>query len=176
MDSRWQQLQNLKDLFDRGFMSQEEYELRKKQLVDDLTGTTVSSEKSSSAQGAVKSAANSSDIAIPIPHGPPNWDDIAPERAIKFEFDWKNKTWRESICTVKLDSIPFSRGALRLVYYLFVGIVSCALSNFDSTGCGKERRHGREKVIGSRQFKESIFPRCRNASMCKILRYTFQQV
>lgn len=42
--SKWEQLQNLKDIFESGFITPEEYSFRKQQLIDKLTGTTGSSE------------------------------------------------------------------------------------------------------------------------------------
>jgi elongation factor 2 kinase len=118
MDSRWQQLQTLKELFDRGFMSQEEFELRKKQLIDELTGTTASSSSATDPKPAERFALPN---PIVVPHAPPDWRQIKPEKAIKFVFDWEKKSWSETILEVKFDSTPFSKGALRMVYYLLVG-------------------------------------------------------
>lgn len=40
-NTKWQRLLNLKDLYDEGFITLEEYKQRKLQLVDELTGMYI---------------------------------------------------------------------------------------------------------------------------------------
>lgn len=102
-------------------MTKEEYGLRKQQLIDELTGTSISSDNLSASRSRINSDGS---IVLPIPtvmpHPPPNFDVINAERAIKYVFNWETKKWTESYCKVKMDDIPFAKGGLRLVYYLQV--------------------------------------------------------
>eukprot|EP00475_Leptophrys_vorax_P003212 TRINITY_DN11872_c0_g1_i5.p1 TRINITY_DN11872_c0_g1~~TRINITY_DN11872_c0_g1_i5.p1 ORF type:complete len:354 (+),score=62.36 TRINITY_DN11872_c0_g1_i5:221-1282(+) len=120
-DSRWQQLQNLKDLYENGFMTKEEYALRKQQLIDELTGTSISSDnRSTRSRSRINSDGGS--FVIPTPtvmaHPPPDFSVVQEEQAIKFTFHWETKSWIDTYCKVKIDDIPFAKGGLRLVYYL----------------------------------------------------------
>lgn len=52
------------------------------------------------------------------PHAPPDFNSIQPETATKYTYDLKNARWYTSQIVVKIDTIPFAHGALRLVYHL----------------------------------------------------------
>lgn len=112
--SKWEQLQNLKDVYDLGFMSKDEYAFRKRQIIDDLTGTTKSSER--------KISRPQRDFTLPtiIPHAPPDFSLLPSEKAIKYVFNHESMQWTTSKCTVRIDETPFSKGSLRMVYYLKV--------------------------------------------------------
>lgn len=53
-----------------------------------------------------------------VPRGPPSFDTIESEEATKYIYDLPTRTWRSSKVRVKLDSTPFAKGGLRLVFHL----------------------------------------------------------
>jgi elongation factor 2 kinase len=53
-----------------------------------------------------------------ICRGPPSFDGIPTEAANKFTFDIHKNQWVKTTTQVKIDPVPFSRGALRFVYHL----------------------------------------------------------
>ena len=170
-------LVNLQNLLDNGFITSDEYESRKQQLINALTGTTnaaishihansefnkdSTNQHSSSnqsyqhnnkqAHNAVQSYGlsppnysllninadsdssnkppqyNHTDTnkhtaatqqTLVTPHLPPDFSDIQSETATKFTYDLKNAVWCSSQIVVKIDTVPFANGALRLVYHL----------------------------------------------------------
>jgi len=128
-DAKWQNLENLKQLMNAGFLTKTENAERKAQLIDQMTGTTLgrSTGAGTIATGRSLSIVSRNNtrsgvpaMALPtiIPKPPPDFGTVTPERAIKFEYDLTSKTWQETEVTVKIDPVPFSRGALRLVYHL----------------------------------------------------------
>eukprot|EP01135_Chromosphaera_perkinsii_P000281 Nk52_evm50s62 gene=Nk52_evmTU50s62 len=108
---QWTKLNNLKELYELGFLTLTEYRDRKAQLVDYLTGTTLT--------GTTLSCTN---YAIPettiINRPPPDFSPISSENAIKHKFDLKSMTWKQEYCKVKVDTSPFARGGLREAYHI----------------------------------------------------------
>jgi len=112
-------LLNLKNHLAAGFITKEEYQERKVQLIDEMTGTTLTRSAESRAVTSTRARRKEYDhIPAIIPKGPPNFDLIPAENATKLTFDLTTRTWQNSAVQVKLDTVPFSRGALRLVYHL----------------------------------------------------------
>jgi elongation factor 2 kinase len=134
--SQWQQLQNLKEIYEAGFITVEEFTLRKKQLVDQLTGTTTSSDAYSTRESVRKysegdcSSATALTYVVAVSlsvstgptvvkHSPDKvFEGIDPERAVKYTFDLKAKEWITKESLVKIDEVPFAKGGLRYVHYL----------------------------------------------------------
>jgi len=130
-DTKWQNLQNLKQLLDAGYLTKTEFAERKAQLIDQMTGTTLGRSTGVGTMGTIPTGRSVSIVsrnnrmdgpamALPtiIPKPPPDFAIVTPEKAIKFEYDLTSKTWQETEVIVKIDPVPFSRGALRLVYHL----------------------------------------------------------
>lgn len=111
-DSKWGNLQALKQLHDQGFITGTEYRARLKQLIDGLTGTTISTPS-----GTVLSRSASVDESV-VPRPPPDFTDIEAERAVRWTYDLKKEKWSRQRIRVKLDPMPFARGALRVVYHM----------------------------------------------------------
>ncbi|KAH3766122.1 eukaryotic elongation factor-2 kinase [Pelomyxa schiedti] len=108
----WDSIRALKDLLDQQYISQEEYDERKDQLVNQLTGTRTMPK--SSKPLVIK------ELAVPqvIPHHPPtSFAHVRAERAKVWLFDPRTGKWSESSATVKIETQPFARGALRMCYY-----------------------------------------------------------
>ena len=137
----WQKLMNLKSLLSAGFITRTEYRDRKSQLIDEMTGTTLSSitAPSSAAASALTSTAATTfsssttrrhaahhaassraalDLPTIVPRGPPDFTKVVAEKATKYTYDLVSRSWNATSVLVKLDPVPFSRGALRLVYHL----------------------------------------------------------
>ena len=131
----WQKLMNLKSLLSAGFITRAEYKDRKSQLIDEMTGTTLTqTQQNSSISGgsgsSVTAATTFSSSRFPhpsppptnlptiIPRAPPDFSVVLSERATKYTFDLVSRSWQATSVMVKLDPVPFSRGALRLVYHL----------------------------------------------------------
>ena len=104
----WGKIESLKCLYDEGYISKEEFEERKNQLIDQLTGT-----KKASLQ--IQQVCESSGL-VPIP--PPDFSTIPTEKAVKHMFNPHTRSWTKSSCQVKLDLEPFAQGTLRKAYHL----------------------------------------------------------
>jgi len=125
---KWTKLQNLKMLFDEGFISKEEYVGRRSQIIDDMTGTNHSAlpERSissllSSSQFGSRVRRRPSRVLNPyvIPRPPPSdFSAFQPETAIRHFFDLQKRVWTQEPVMVRMDDTPFARGGLRLVYHL----------------------------------------------------------
>ena len=118
----WQKLMNLKSLLSAGFITRTEYKDRKSQLIDEMTGTTLSANTASSIASTTLSSTRlryaAPNVPVIVPRGPPDFSVVLPERATKYTFDLVSRSWNATTVMVKLDPVPFSRGALRLVYHL----------------------------------------------------------
>ena len=126
----WQKLMNLKSLLSAGFITRSEYKERKSQLIDEMTGTTLTQTQQNSSGASVTASTTFSSSRHPhpsplptnlptiIPRAPPDFSVVLPERATKYTFDLVSRSWQATSVLVKLDPVPFSRGALRLVYHL----------------------------------------------------------
>lgn len=128
--TKWNNLKNLKNLMDAGFITETEFKERKIQLIDEMTGTTLSSTRGgsrsvsrasrstmSSKSTLLSPAGSTCEIAVE-PKGPPDFAPIVAEAATKFTYDLVSRSWQQDHVKVKLDTVPFAKGALRLVYHL----------------------------------------------------------
>lgn len=113
-DTKWRNLQALKELHNQGFITKSEYRTRLKQLIDELTGTTISTPAGSRVRRD-----RTVDIDI-IPRPPPDFTSIDSESAVKWTYDLKKEKWESQQIRVKMGTTPFSRGALRVVYHMLI--------------------------------------------------------
>jgi len=108
-------LQNLKSLYEDGFITETEYTARKSQLIDQLTGTSLHSKNQ---KVDVSPSRHQEKQRTVIARPPPCWDEIEPEKALKITFDPLSRTWHEEATTIKVDSTPFAKGGLRMAYHM----------------------------------------------------------
>ncbi len=59
-------------------------------------------------------------LPVIVPRAPPNFDSIMPESATKYTYNLKTRKWHSTSVQIKLDTVPFNKGALRLVYHMLV--------------------------------------------------------
>lgn len=111
-NAKWQNLQNLQNLLNAGFITKTEYKDRKSQLIDELTGTTIST-VTMTAGGRRPST----EITV-VPKAPPDFSTLVPENATKHVYDLAARKWTTSKVRIKLDTVPFAKGGLRLVYHM----------------------------------------------------------
>eukprot|EP00455_Lapot_gusevi_P055170 TRINITY_DN8957_c0_g2_i6.p1 TRINITY_DN8957_c0_g2~~TRINITY_DN8957_c0_g2_i6.p1 ORF type:complete len:274 (+),score=28.16 TRINITY_DN8957_c0_g2_i6:135-956(+) len=123
----WTKLANLKELQTQGLISNEEFESRKQQLVDTMTGTKIDSSSSKPKTRTRHRTHPKVGFSIPeaipekgrsIPRPPPDWHDLPTERAVRHSYDFTNSTWVQANIVVKMDRVPFARGSLRYAYYM----------------------------------------------------------
>mmetsp|Transcript_10189 Transcript_10189/g.13981 ORF Transcript_10189/g.13981 Transcript_10189/m.13981 type:complete len:456 (-) Transcript_10189:41-1408(-) len=120
----WRQLEDLRALYDQGYITVTEYKDRKSQLVDNLTGTkSVSSSVLSTTNSTVYSRrpSQSSRSAIKeefVPPRKPNWENVVPEKAVRYIFSPKTGSWSEEMIMVMIEKEPFAKGGLRKAYHL----------------------------------------------------------
>ncbi|EGZ23345.1 hypothetical protein PHYSODRAFT_324571 [Phytophthora sojae] len=124
--SPFEKLNTLKLLLDCGHLTADEYQERKTQIINEMTGTSTERKKPS--PRSRRSGANGGNPAPPpplqpllktvVPHGPPDFSRIRRERADKFSFDVDTLEWHSTPVRVKLDLVPFATGQLRNAYYL----------------------------------------------------------
>jgi len=114
-DTKWQNLQALKELHNQGFITKTEYRARLKQLIDELTGTTISTPSASQiSTQRMETTIDSSIVARP----PPDFVGVERETATKWSYDLKRAKWSKKRICVQLDATPFARGALRVAYHM----------------------------------------------------------
>ncbi|KAJ0396069.1 hypothetical protein P43SY_008751 [Pythium insidiosum] len=112
MKSPFEKLNTLKLLLDSGHLTEEEYQERKTQIINEMTGTSTERKKPSPRrvlQPLMKTV---------VPHGPPDFARFLKERAEKLSFDVDTLEWHSTHTRVKLDLVPFATGQLRNAYYL----------------------------------------------------------
>jgi len=111
-ETHWEKLGNLQSLKDQGFITEEEYQERKSQIIDQLTGTSASNSRTASKPFKKDNG------PVIAPRSPPDFSKIQEEEVVKHSFDTITGTWTATSCRVKIDDVPFSRGALRMCYFL----------------------------------------------------------
>mmetsp|Transcript_461 Transcript_461/g.846 ORF Transcript_461/g.846 Transcript_461/m.846 type:complete len:558 (-) Transcript_461:102-1775(-) len=128
-DRKFTKLRNLTMLYEQGFILKNEFEERRSQLVDELTGTqsylseagTSCSQAHGPAAGRARSTRRKTRVSssIVVPRPPPVDFSVVPaERAIKHIFCLESRSWRSEEVFVRIDDTPFARGGLRLVYHM----------------------------------------------------------
>mmetsp|Transcript_528 Transcript_528/g.767 ORF Transcript_528/g.767 Transcript_528/m.767 type:complete len:377 (+) Transcript_528:2-1132(+) len=119
-DTKWNNLQNLKKLLNDGLITKTEYSVRRNQLIDELTGTSLTTLAASQYKRRRGSSAsdNVSNVPAIIPKPPPDFINFPAEKSIKYTYDLKTRTWTQQEVNLKLDTVPFSRGSLRVVYHM----------------------------------------------------------
>ncbi|TDH65591.1 hypothetical protein CCR75_006548 [Bremia lactucae] len=123
--SPFEKLNTLKLLLDCGHLTADEYQERKTQIINDMTGTSTERKKTSPRlRRPGPSSVNPSPpplqplLKTVVPHGPPDFSRIRRERADKLSFDVDTLEWHSTPVRVKLDLVPFATGQLRNAYYL----------------------------------------------------------
>jgi len=136
----WKQLKNLEHLFDLGYINEAEYNERKQQLVDQLTGTrsvvhgggtrtmtrtslTHASLTRTSTVGSTRKRTRRRrrDLGLlqaVMSRSPGDFSDLPTEEADQHVFE--NGVWTRRRVRVRVDPTPFAKGGLRLVYYMQV--------------------------------------------------------
>lgn len=112
--SPFEKLNTLKLLLDCGHLTQEEYQERKTQIINEMTGTSTERKKSVVAPRRTLQPI----MKTVVPHHPPDFNRLMAERAEKLSFDVDTLEWNSSSTRVKLDLVPFATGQLRNAYYL----------------------------------------------------------
>ncbi|TMW61866.1 hypothetical protein Poli38472_010929 [Pythium oligandrum] len=110
--SPFEKLNTLKMLLDCGHLTEEEYQERKTQIINEMTGTSTERKKPSprrTLQPIMKTV---------VPHPPPDFSRIMKERAEKLSFDVDTLEWNANSTRIKLDLVPFATGQLRNAYFL----------------------------------------------------------
>ena len=118
----WAQMEELKTLYEQGFLTEQEFEERKSQVIDELTGTKKGGSSSRTPKKRKKKTVHHDDGIEQPSRPPPDFTEIQPEEAIKHIFDPHVRSWSQHPCQVRLDSEPFAKGTLRKAYYLQVFI------------------------------------------------------
>jgi len=129
-----QTLINLDLMLSLNKITEKEYESKKTKVVKYVTGTQITeatrervslnnvfSNSTSHSNNSQESTADSEtrfNRPIEFDTVIPDWAKIKSERATKFEWDPTLNLWREDKVKVKLAKKPFSRGSLRLSFYM----------------------------------------------------------
>lgn len=117
--SPFEKLNTLKLLLDCGHLTAEEYQERKTQIINEMTGTSTERKKPSPRARRNNSLPPLQPLLkTVVPHGPPDFSRIRKERADKLSFDVDTLEWHSTPVRVKLDLVPFATGQLRNAYYL----------------------------------------------------------
>ncbi|KAF1786499.1 Protein kinase-like domain [Phytophthora cactorum] len=110
--SPFEKLNTLKLLLDCGHLTADEYQERKTQIINDMTGTSTERKKPSPRSRRPGSANGN-------PPPPPLQPLLKTKRTSdKLSFDVDTLEWHSTPVRVKLDLVPFATGQLRNAYYL----------------------------------------------------------
>eukprot|EP00727_Mastigamoeba_balamuthi_P014621 m51a1_g9785 putative myosin heavy chain (466) ;mRNA; r:1695421-1698611 len=113
-----QRLRTLKTLHDQGLIPDHEFEARRTQLVNQLTGTTNPQAPVPRKRRGHSLEANLPPIVAKPP--PTDFGEVRSERALLHSFDPRSNHWSKHEVTIRMEESPFARGALRLCYYCAV--------------------------------------------------------
>ena len=134
----WVKLNNLKELYEHGFISKEEFEERKGQIVDELTGTSsrtststrtrtrLESEESftfgGGGEGAsrLKGKTHSQKELVVIARPPPDFEELPLEKAMNHIFNPETRKWTQKNVWVKIEGEPFAKGSMRLAFHSLI--------------------------------------------------------
>jgi len=106
-------LKELKALEEAGTITKADFELKKKAIVDKVTGTRQNLERKK--ERRKKSPTKQKYI---VPKAPPDFSTLPSENALLHEFDVKAGTWSHTQRKVKIEENPFAKGSLRLAYHM----------------------------------------------------------
>ena len=141
-------MEELKNLYEQGFLTEQEFEERKSQVIDELTGTKKGGSSSRTPKRKKKKTVHHDDGIEQPSRPPPDFEEIKPEEAIKHIFDPHVRSWSQHPCQVRLDSEPFAKGTLRKAYYLQV------FGNWRGEGRGREGKRGEKRKRGEERGRE----------------------
>lgn len=128
--------ERLRKLRDWGEITEDDYNSRKTQIVDQLTETVDYFEPRLSRMSSraslpglayhgrysmdIASTSGQSTIEQIKRYPPPDWDKVPLERGIKISWNTLTKNWEKDQINVKLDNRrPFAEGTLRAVYHIW---------------------------------------------------------
>jgi len=141
-------IQVLKVLYQKEVITEEDFQTRREQIINELTGTTSQSTRSRKGSFMTSSTTmcrftkslTNSVIGSPLDsqlwwsrsrrlpgsitqikkHPPPDWKDSAypVESACKVTYNFLSKGWERKDVRVQIDTTPFDKGGLRLVFHL----------------------------------------------------------
>eukprot|EP01105_Mastigella_eilhardi_P016939 TRINITY_DN3889_c0_g1_i1.p1 TRINITY_DN3889_c0_g1~~TRINITY_DN3889_c0_g1_i1.p1 ORF type:complete len:356 (-),score=65.46 TRINITY_DN3889_c0_g1_i1:255-1322(-) len=116
-----EKLKSLKELLDQDYITGTEYNERKEQLINQLTGTQT--RKSTTTTTRTRSGSTLSSLISDTPpkvepRAPPaSFEGVHSEHCKLWVFDPDSGKWSNEPATVQIFEPPFARGALRLCYY-----------------------------------------------------------
>lgn len=113
LSSPFEKLNTLKMLLDCGHLTEGEYQERKTQIINEMTGTSTERLKKPSPKRPLQPI-----MKTVVPHQPPDFSRIPKERAEKLSFDVDTLEWHATATRIKLDLVPFATGQLRNAYFL----------------------------------------------------------
>jgi len=148
LESALKRIETLKILHQNDVITEEDFKSRREQIINELTGTTNISTAarkgsiltSSTTMRRFTRSLTSSFVGSPLDnhrlwtrscrlpssitqikkHPPPNWNDPAYpiEKACKVTYNFPLKLWDRKDVRVQIDTTPFDKGGLRLVFHL----------------------------------------------------------
>jgi elongation factor 2 kinase len=120
--TEWYRLKELQAVFSEGLITAEEFAERKKQLVDELTGTSAGGNTKTRYPRRKKEKDQYNNkpgvMVFPVPKPPPDFAQIAAETGLCYIFDIHKGKWDKKEVKVKIDHEPFARGTLRRAYHI----------------------------------------------------------
>lgn len=134
LDSAMSRIETLKALRSNDIISEDDFLTRRDQIINELTGTTAdqSTRKGSLTSARTKRLSSSRGRSpstrgerfhkgyenVVRYHAPPEWEKLPSERAVKVQYSFEDKNWIRRDVKVKIDTQPFDKGGLRLVFHL----------------------------------------------------------
>jgi len=148
LESALRRIETLKVLRQKDVITEDDFLARREQIINELTGTTYQSTStgrkgsfltSSTTMLRFSKSLTSSFVGSPLDrhrfwsraafngnitqikkHPPPDWNDPAYpiEKACKITYNFPSKAWDRKDVRVQIDTTPFDKGGLRLVFHL----------------------------------------------------------
>lgn len=159
----WTRLQDLQHLKTTAVITPAEYEERKAQLVDELTGTCINPKerkklRESNNEKNQKLHSSKSKKEASIPRPPPDWATLPSEEAVLHTYSLDTNSWSNTKVTIQIEATPFARGTLRYAYHLN----GLATFGTDSSTC-----YVAKMSIDPYEERESYFEDVKMQTLCK---------
>jgi len=117
----WASIVNLEQLFHCGIIQNEEYIIRKRQLINSLTGTKIAPLQESVMKWSMLHRTTQHRRTLgeqSIVKEVPNWKDQPVLQAIRWSYNAETKEWQKCLRQIKVAPNAFNNGMLRCCFYM----------------------------------------------------------
>jgi len=119
--NEWASIINLEQLYNCGIIPIEEYKIRKRQLINSLTGTKIAPLQESIMKWSMLHRTTKQRRTLgeqTIVKEVPRWTSLPLLRAIRWSYNAETQDWQKGFSQIKVAPNPFTNGMLRYCFYM----------------------------------------------------------